>query len=204
MNEKLQELTNKIYQEGLEKGKKEAEEIVLSAKAEANQILDSARKEAIKITEDAAKEADVLRKNTESELQMSSKQAITSVKQKIADILVDETVNEASSAAFKDIEFVKSLMLKMAENWDKIEPEGKDVLFFLSDKEQKELEAFLRAKVSAKIKVGLEIDFEEGIKSGFKLGPKDGSYKLSFTDKDFSHFFKTFLRPRIRKYFVES
>ncbi len=204
MNEKLQELTNKIYQEGLEKGKNKAEEIVLSAKSEAEQILISAGKEAILIKENAAKEAELLRKNTESELKMSSKQAFAAVKQKIADILVDETVNESAADAFKDLEFVKSLMLKMAENWDKIETEGKDVMFFLSDKEQKELESFLKAKIVTKIKGGLEIDFEEGIKSGFKIGPKDGSYKLSFTDKDFSHFFKTFLRPRIRKFFIES
>jgi len=204
MNEKLQELTNKIYQEGLEKGKNEAEQIVLAAKSEAEQILSSARNEAILITETAAKETEVLRKNTESELQMSTKQAIAAVKQKIADILVDETVNETASQAFKDLEFVKSLMLKIAENWDKIETEGKDVMFFLAEKEQKEIETFLKAKVAAKIKGGLEVDFEEGIKSGFKIGPKDGSYKLSFTDKDFSHFFKTFLRPRIRKFFVES
>lgn len=203
MNEKLQELTNKIYQEGLEKGKKEAEEIVENAKSEAREILESAKKEAEEITEKAKKEASELKKNTESELSLSTKQAITAIRQRISDIMVDKAVNEAVSGAFKDQDFVKSLMLKMAENWDKIEKEGRDVMFFLSEEEHQKLEGFLKKKVAEKIKGGLDIDFEEGIKSGFKLGPKDGSYKLSFTNEDFNRFFRQYLRPRTRKFFAE-
>jgi len=30
---------------------------------------------------------------------------------------------------------------------------------------------------------------------GFQIGPKDGSYKVSFTDEDFKNFFKDYLRP---------
>ncbi|MCF8364574.1 MAG: hypothetical protein K9H16_02240 [Bacteroidales bacterium] len=203
MNEKLQELTNKIFREGLEKGKAEADKLVSKAKSEAEQMIQAATDEAGRILAKAEKEAAELKKNTESELLMSTKQAIVSVKQKITDIMVDETVNQAAADAFDDPEFVKSLMLKIAENWDKIENDGKDVMFFLSPKEHSQLESFLKGKVAAKIKGGLDIDFEDSIKSGFKLGPKDGSYKLSFTNKDFSHFFKQYLRPRTRKFFVE-
>lgn len=203
MNEKLQELTNKIYQEGLEKGKTEAGQLVAKAKAEADEMIKSATEEAARILANAEKEAAELKKNTESELSMSTRQAIAAVKQRITDIMVDETVSQAAAEAFDDQEFVKSLMIKMAENWDKIEAHGKDAMFFLSPADHKQLESFLKGKVAAKIKGGLDIDFEEGIKSGFKLGPKDGAYKLSFTDKDFSHFFKQYLRPRTRKFFVE-
>lgn len=203
MNEKLQELTNKIYQEGLEKGKKEAGEIVDNAKSEAQEIVNSAKKEAGIITENANKEASELKKNTESELTISTKQAITTIRQRISDIMVDEAVKDAISGAFNDENFIKSLMLKMAENWDKIEKEGKEVMFFLSEKDHKKLEGFLKKKVADKIKGGLDIDFEEGIKSGFKLGPKDGGYKLSFTDEDFKRFFEQYLRPRTRKFFAE-
>lgn len=203
MNEKLQELTNKIYQEGLEKGKKEAEEIVDNARAEAREILKSAKKEAEEIAEKAEKDAAELKKNTESELTLSTKQAITTIRQRISDIMVDQAVDDAVSGTFEDQDFVKSMMLNMAENWDKIEKEGRDVTFFLSEKDHKKLEGFLKKKVAEKIKGGLDINFEEGIKSGFKLGPKDGGYKLSFTDQDFKRFFEQYLRPRTRKFFAE-
>ncbi len=203
MNEKLQELTNKIYQEGLDKGKKEASEIVEKAKSEADEILKSAKKEAESITQKATQDAADMKKNTESELSLSTKQAITTIKQRISEIMVDEAINEVIEKSFDDKDFVKSLMLKMAENWDKIEKEGKDVMFFLSEKDHEKLEGFLKKKVAEKIKGGLEIKFEEGIKSGFKLGPRGGGYKLSFTDEDFARFFKQYLRPRTRKFFAE-
>ena len=203
MNEKLQELTNKIYQEGLEKGKKEAEEIVDNAKTEAQEIVKSAKKEAEEITGKAEKDASELKKNTESELSLSTRQSIKTIRQRISDIMVNDAVDDAVSGAFEDQDFVKSLMLKMAENWDKIEKEGRDVMFFLSEKDHKKLEGFLKKKVAEKIKGGLDINFEEGIKSGFKLGPKDGGYKLSFTDEDFKRFFEQYLRPRTRKFFAE-
>jgi V/A-type H+-transporting ATPase subunit E len=105
--------------------------------------------------------------------------------------------------SFDDKDFVKSLMLKMAENWDKIEKKGKDVMFFLSEKDHEKLGDELKKKAAQVIKGGIDIDFEEGIKSGFRLGPKDGSYKLSFTDEDFHRFFAQYLRPRTRKFFTE-
>jgi V/A-type H+-transporting ATPase subunit E len=203
MNEKLQELTNKIYQEGLEKGKQEAEDIVKKAKSEAEEILKAAKKEAEQISEKAAGDAAELKKNTESELTLSTKQAINTIKQRISDVMVDAAIDEAVGKSFSDKDFVKNLMLKMAENWDKIEKGSKDVMFFLSEKDHEKLEGFLKKQVAEKIKGGLEINFEEGIKSGFRLGPKDGSYKLSFTDEDFSRFFRQYLRPRTRKFFAE-
>lgn len=203
MNEKLQELTDKIYQEGLEKGKIEAEEIVAKAKSQAEGIVKSAKEEAEQITHKAEEDAAETRKKTESELRMSANQAITSLKQTMMEIVVDEAVKEAVDKSFDDNDFVKSLMLKMAENWDKIEKKGKDVMFFLSEKDHEKLGEYLKKKAASVIKGGIDIDFEEGIKSGFRIGPKDGSYKLSFTDEDFHRFFAQYLRPRTRKFFTE-
>ncbi len=203
MNEKLQELTDKIYQEGLEKGKKDAEDIVAKAKSEASGIVKSAQDEAAQITRKAEDDAAETRKKTESELRMSVKQAITSLKQTMMEIVVDKAVKEAVDKNLQDGDFVKSIMLKMAENWDKIEKQGKDVMFFLSGKDHEKLGDDLKKKAASVIKGGIDIDFEEGIKSGFRLGPKDGSYKLSFTDADFHRFFAQYLRPRTRKFFTE-
>jgi V/A-type H+/Na+-transporting ATPase subunit E len=203
MNEKLQELTNKIYQEGLEKGKNEADQIIDKAKKEAEKMISSARDEASQIRDEANKDAEELKKNTASELTMSTRQAITTIKQQISNIVATEAVKDALGKAFDDKDFIKNLILKIAENWDKIEKDGQDVMMILSEKDKKELEGFLMKKAAEKIKGALEINFEESIKSGFKIGPKDGSYILSFTDEDFKTFFKQYLRPRTRKFFEE-
>lgn len=204
MNQKLQELTNKIYQEGLEKGKREADQIVKDAKAEAEKILSKAKADADQMRKEATTFAEELKKNTASELQMSTRQAISNIKQQISDTVSNEAVKEALGKAFDDKDFVKNLILKIADNWAKIENEGNDVMIALSEKDKNEMEQFLMGKAAGKIKGNLAINFEEGIKSGFKIGPKDGGFMISFTDDDFMRFFKQYLRPRTRKFFEEA
>lgn len=203
MNDKLQELTHKIYNEGLEKGRKEGEEIMEKAKKEADQILEEARKQADEMREKAEKEAEELRKNVNSELAISARQSVTAIKQNIAGLISDKAVKDALGKAFDDREFIKDIIGRLVENWSDIEKSDKDVLLFLPEKDRDKLGDALMAKAAKNIEGNLEIEFEEGIKSGFKIGPKDGSYKISFTEKDFEHFFKQYLRPRTKKLFSE-
>lgn len=203
MNDKLKELTQKIYNEGLEKGRKEGEEIVTAAEKEASQILKDARKQADEILGKARKEADELRSNVHSELSISARQAITAVKQRITEMISDQAVKDAIGKAVDDEGFIKEIIERLVENWANIEKSDKDVLVFLSKEDHKKLEDALMARAAKKIEGSLEIEFEEGIKSGFKIGPKDGSYKISFTEKDFERFFKQYLRPRTQKLFSE-
>ena len=58
MQNKLQELTEKIYREGLEKGQAEANQLVTKAKDEAARIVANAKAEAERIIAAARKEAE--------------------------------------------------------------------------------------------------------------------------------------------------
>ena len=51
--DKLQELTQKLYQEGLSKGKEEGEAILAKAKAEAQEIVKQAQEQAAAIVDKA-------------------------------------------------------------------------------------------------------------------------------------------------------
>jgi V/A-type H+/Na+-transporting ATPase subunit E len=203
MNDKLQELTRKIYDEGLEKGKKEAQEIIDNAKKEADAILDKARTEAKQLAEKASKDAEEQKKNVHSELAMATRQAVATVKQKIAGLLNQKAVEQALGKTFDDKEFIKSIIKTIADHWGEISKSDQGIMVFLSEKDRDQLESFLMNKVATNIKQGMDIDFEEGIKSGFRIGPKDQSFKISFTDKDFENFFKQYLRPRTQKFFTD-
>lgn len=204
MNEKLQELTRKIYDEGLEKGKQEAQEIIAKAKKEAEDILLKAEKEAIEKLQKAEKEAAELNKNVHSELAMASRQALATIKQKVSLLLNQKAIEEALGNTLSDKDFIKNLITKIVTNWSEISESGQGVIAFLPEKDKEQLEAFLTQHMAGSIGQGLEIEFEEGIKSGFRIGPRDQGFKIGFTEKDFENFFMQFLRSRTQKFFTET
>ena len=61
MQNKLQELTDKLYNEGLSKGKQEGEEILAKAKVQAEEIVAKAKAEAAAIVAAANKDAEDLK-----------------------------------------------------------------------------------------------------------------------------------------------
>ena len=60
MENKIQELTDKIYREGVEKGNTEAQKLIANAQDEAKKIVEDARKEAEAIVAASRKSADEL------------------------------------------------------------------------------------------------------------------------------------------------
>lgn len=86
MENKLQELTKKLYDEGLEKGRAEADRLVGEAKNEAAKIVAEAvpgrgdRQEARDKAED-------VEKNTMTEIALAGKQAAAKIKSEIASMI---------------------------------------------------------------------------------------------------------------------
>ena len=85
---KLQELTDKLYNEGLSKGKQEGEAILEKAKTEAESIVETARKEAEQILASARKEADGLKTKVTGDLKLAAEQSIAATKQDIENLIV--------------------------------------------------------------------------------------------------------------------
>ncbi len=197
MQKKLQELTEKIYQEGVDKANREAEKIISDAKAEAKKTLDQAKKEAESKIEKAEKEAEDLKKNAMNELQLSARQAMSDLKQEVTDLIQAKAIKPETQQAFKEAAFTKEIIQTVVKNWDPNSDEAVDLKVLLPEKKQKEFEAYFKDKAKDLLNKGLEVDFDERVKGGFKIGPKDGSYLVSFSDEDFEHFFKLYLRPRL-------
>ena len=84
--EKIQELTDKLYREGVEKGNAEGMRLVEKAKAEADKLVADARKEADEIVDKARKQAQELDANTKSELKLYAGQALSALKSEIVNL----------------------------------------------------------------------------------------------------------------------
>lgn len=201
MQTKIQELTDKIYNEGLEKARQEAESILRETNEKAASIEKEAEKRAAAIVEEAEKKAETLKKHVDSELKMSISQAVAALKQELASLVTMKAVQPAVKELFSNVDFLKSVVEKVVTGWG--EKESLDLRVVLAAKDQNELEAHFKNQLADELNKGLELVFADGLKSGFKVGPADGSYLISFTDQDFINFFKAYLRPKTSELLFE-
>jgi len=196
MENKLQELTQKLYNEGVEKANEEADKIIKEAKAEADKIKKNAEKKAKGIIEEAEQKSEEIKKNVHAELELASKQTVRKVKQQITDLITSKVIDEPVKKAFDDEKFVKEIIETIIKNWDPQKKESVDLSVLLPEKLEKEFEKYFKAKTGKELNAKLELSFSEAVKGGFKIGPADNSYKISFTEEDFNNFFKSYLRPK--------
>ena len=174
MQNKLQELTDKLYNEGLSKGKKEAEDLKAAAVKESDRIIADARKEAGRIIADARKEAEELRTRVENDIRMASSQTISAVRQQVESIIISKAISTGIKDSLEDPELVKSLM-------------------------QERLREYFKKNAADAMDKGIDVTFSKQIQGGFKIGPKDGGYMISFAEGDFENILTEYLRPTARK-----
>jgi V/A-type H+-transporting ATPase subunit E len=203
-NDKLKRLTEKIYFEGVEKAKKEAELIIANAKKEADNIINSAKKKEKELIEQIQKEAKEVKINTDTEIRMASQQFISNLKQQIVELIAHKQVEPPVKEAFNDKAFVQNMILTTIKNWNNHKNGDLDIRVLLPGKDEKELRDFFHTKAKELLNSGLEIDFIPSIKSGFKIGPKNGNYHISFTDIDFENYFKNYVKDKTRKIIFEN
>jgi V/A-type H+-transporting ATPase subunit E len=196
MQNKIQEITEKIYQEGISKGNAEAETIIADARKEANYIISEAKKEADSLLKEAKKKSEEIITNGKAELKLSSKQALNALKQQVTNIINGEIIHTSVSSAFADRQFIQKIIEKAVSNW-KAGAENPEITVLIPDNEEKKLLDFFTKSAKKLLDKGLEIKADENVKTGFQISPKDGSYKISFTGDDFSNFLKHYLRPKL-------
>ncbi len=195
--DKLQELTEKLYNEGLSKGKEEGQAILDKAKAESEKILDAARSEAEAIIAQATREAEDMRIKAASDIRMASLQAIQATRSDIENLLVSGTVADGTKSALSSADFLKGIITAVAERFSAQEPQ--DIALILPESLRSELEPFLKGELAKALGKGVEGTFSKKIAGGFKIGPKDGSYFISMTDETFTDLISAYLRPATKK-----
>ena len=195
-NNKLQELTQKLYNDGLEKGRSEADRLVAEAKEQAAKILADARSEAEAIAKAAELRAEDVAKNAMTEITLAGRQAVSKIKTEIAEAVIMKSTGEAVKAATMDAVFVKDLLLAVAQNWN-ANTVDVSLKALLPEEKRVELDAAMQKSAAELLKAGVEVGYSKEVKAGFKLGEKDGGYYISFTDESFDALLKEYLREKV-------
>lgn len=191
MENKIQELTDKLYREGVEKGNEEAQKLIAEAQKEAQKIIEEAQNQADSITSNARKSAEELADNTKSELKLFAGQALNALKSEIATLVTNQIVDTDVKAFTSNKDFLNSFIVALASKWSVDEP------IVISTKEADELKKYFSAKAKELLDKGVKVEQVNGVNTLFTVAPEDGSYKINFGEEEFENYFKAFLRPQL-------
>lgn len=191
--DKIQELTSKLYSEGVEKGKEEANKIIADAKAQKKQILEEAEAQSKQLLDAARKEVAELKSHTEAELKLYAAQSSEALKTEITNLVTGKLAESNVKAATVDKQFMQKLIVELMQNW------AREEKLNIGTESADELKSYIAANAKDLLNKGVNIESVNGIKTGFTVSPEDGSYKVKFGEEEFVEYFKEFLRPQIQQ-----
>ncbi len=160
-NKKLDQLTQKLYDEGLEKGRAEADRLVSAAKEQAEKVLAEARAQAADIVRQAEAKAEDVSKNTMTEIALAGKQAVAKIKSEIASAIVVRATGEDVNAAGMDAAFIKEMLVAVAKNWNGADAGKVSLQALLPEGEREKLDAAMAAQAKALLDAGVEVGYSK-------------------------------------------
>ena len=191
--DKIQELTTKLYEEGVVKGNEQAEQIINEAKAQESQILKNAEVKAAEILNNAKRNSDELKTQTFSELKMYASQSVEALRTEITNLISDKIATRNAQQVMNDPHFMQQFILKIAQNW----ASGENVNVGVEDAES--LRNFVAHEAAEILDNKLQITNVKGMGAGFWIAPEDGSYKVKFGEEEITEYLKDFLRPYVKE-----
>ena len=197
MDNKLKELTDRLYEEGMAKGREEGERLLSKARAEAEALIAEAREKAGEILAAAEKEAADIKTKAESDVRMASTQALQATRKDIENIIIAKMVKADTDAALRDGGFIREIIRTVAGNFSS---EGqKDIALVLPETLKSDLEPFVKSELTRILGTEVKASFSKKIEGGFTIGPADGSYFISMSDDTFTALISEYLRPLTKK-----
>jgi V/A-type H+-transporting ATPase subunit E len=195
--DKLQELTQKLYEEGLAKGKQDGEALLQKAQSEAEGIVKQAQEEAEAILAKARKDAEDFKVKVEGDVKMAAQQAVQATRTDIENLVVSKVVDGTVDKALANEDYIKGIITAVAQKFSADEPA--DLSLVLPENLRKSLEPFVKNELGKLLGKGVDATFSKKVAGGFKIGPKDGGYFVSLTDETFKDLIGSYLRPATKK-----
>jgi V/A-type H+-transporting ATPase subunit E len=198
MESRLESLTKKIYEQGVERGREDARTIVEKAHVEAAAIVAKAKTEADDAIRAAREEALGQKNRALAEIRIAGEQALSALRQEVVYLLSRSTLKADIDKVLDD---PKSLLdvVKQAVQATIARTGTSDVEIAFSTEARGKLESIATTHLKDLLNKGLEIRFDGRFERGFRVGPRNGDYQVSFTDSDFLVFFQSYLKARTRE-----
>lgn len=199
MQQSVQALTEKIYNEGVTKAQAKGDEIIAEAKKKALSIVNEAQAKADKIMAKSEQKAKDRKTKVDAELRLSARQSLGMLKQKMTDLIIWEVTNEPIEKAFENTKFITDLIEKLVDYWLARFGQEEHLRILLPEEDYKRYQEYIEARAQDLLKKGVTVEFKGKMSNGFQIETHDHRFKVSFTAEDFENYFRTFARPRTYK-----
>ena len=152
--DKLQELTQKLYDEGLAKGKQEGEALLQKAAVEADSIVKKAQEEAEAILAKARKDAEDYKVKVEGDVKMAAQQSVQATRTDIENLVVSKVVDGTVDKALANEDYLKGIITAVAQKFSAEEPA--DLSLVLPESLKAGLEPFVKNELGKLLGKGVE------------------------------------------------
>jgi V/A-type H+-transporting ATPase subunit E len=193
MEAQLQELLDKIRDEGVKEAEHKAALIIKEAEEKAAALIADARKQADKAVVQAEEKAAQAVVRSEAALQQAGRDLLLKMREMISR-LFDELLKKELRNAFQG-DLVGELAAKAVAAFSP--RTDNDVELKVPEADAKRLEKHLRAVLAKEVSQGLVITPVDTIDAGFQIGEKDGAVYHDITDTGLAEILGAFVNPRL-------
>lgn len=193
MEVQLQELLDKIKNEGVKAAEAESARIREEAEKRSRETLQRAEQQAAAIVAKAREEAARFEQTSEAAVKQAARNAILGVRQGVVGIfdamLARETREALSGPNLAEV------IVALVKAWPGKEIPSLQALLPPADLEK--LEKGLKSRLQEEMKKGFELKPLPALEAGFRIALKDGSAYYNFTDQGIAQILAEYLNPRL-------
>ena len=193
MEVKLDDLIEKIKQEGIADGKAAGDEIEKTAQHRATALVEAAKAEAAEIVARGKKEAAQFQLNAERALKQAARDSELAMRERISELF--DRVFKAKVAAALTPELIAELVRKLAAGWQ----DGAGIELVIAPADEQKLRDLLLAGVRDELAKTITLRPSPAITAGFRISRKGEDVAYDFSDASFAELLRSFVNPAIRK-----
>lgn len=197
MAEELKHLLDTIQKDGVAKAEARAEEIVAEGRQRARGIVEEAREKAQRSEEEAEKRAKEYGERGKKALQQAARDTLIALGRAM-EHLVERLVRRQTDQAM-DVETLKAIMLRLAEEYAKSNFSGGGAKVELAEEDIQALQGFLADRLHEALGEGVEVRTAPSGARGFRISFRDEQLYHDFTSEAVAEELCRFLRPGLRE-----
>ncbi len=193
MDIQVQELIDKIRQDGIESASDSARKIREEAQADAKKTVEAARKEAESLLEKAKADVVKMEASSREALEQASRNCLIALRSRLEAVFAAVTVRETGTAMSADL--IAKVLPELLSKWSATNSEAPDLL--LPEAAMNDMEKALRAALSAELSKGLVIRPVKNLDAGFRLAAKEGGLWWDYSAEALGEVLAAYLNPRL-------